>query len=49
MAAAGSRSGIEGLVAPPNRPSFTGDHTYAQHPKQLQQETQSVRHKLLFD
>lgn len=44
--AAGSSSGIERLVATPPLPGFTGDHTHAQHPEQLQQEMKLIRHKL---
>lgn len=33
----GGRSGVEGLVAAPPRPRFTGDHANAQHSKELQQ------------
>lgn len=32
---AGGCSGIERLVATPPAASFTGDHTYTQHPKEL--------------
>lgn len=34
----GSGSGIERLVATPPVAGLTGDHTYTQHPKELQQE-----------
>lgn len=45
---AGRGSGIERLVATPPATSFTGDHTHAQHPKELQQDkTKVIRHKPL--
>lgn len=37
MVAGGSGSGVERLVAAPPAASFTGDHTNAQHPEELQE------------
>lgn len=40
-------SGIQGLVAAPVSAGFTGDHTHAEHSKQLQRQPKQIRRKAL--
>lgn len=35
-------SGVQGLVAAPLRPGFTGDHAHAEHSKKLERERWKV-------